>query len=388
MVDKTGRLLRKMKQKAPRFEPKTPVGGDFFLPNHSGRIDPRGSYFPSPFKVPDTWDWVAPTNSARITFDHEDGDALSIYGSISPASLGKLQLFAEVGELRPSILLRKNNTMQFDVNNAYSYIFKENNNTYLTLNRSGSTYTPDNTAGESFIINAATVLNGAVMQLNAVNLTSGEVIEIVTDSDELNGGKLIACRGGSGRSQDWFSVIKNTSDTEGCQVIVDGDNVAGAAAKPSLRIGTGEDGFYKEVGTGYIDVALGGAHKWRFNAGYFNSSLTNGPNLRNETATATNPVYVIDGDLDTGIGWAGADQLSLIAGGVEGIRITEDTSITVTVNGTLAHTSDDVGFYGVTPTSQAAKINDPAGGGTIDAEARTAIAAIIDALEAIGITST
>ncbi len=37
--------------------------------------------------------------------------------------------------------------------------------------------------------------------------------------------------------------------------------------------------------------------------------------------------------------------------------------------------------------SQTAKIDDPAGGGTVDAEARTAINAIIDALENVGITA-
>ncbi len=40
-----------------------------------------------------------------------------------------------------------------------------------------------------------------------------------------------------------------------------------------------------------------------------------------------------------------------------------------------------------TPVSQQAKINDPSGGATTDAQARTAIAAIIDALEAVGITA-
>lgn len=38
--------------------------------------------------------------------------------------------------------------------------------------------------------------------------------------------------------------------------------------------------------------------------------------------------------------------------------------------------------------TQAAKINDPSGGATTDAEARTAINAIIDALEAFGISAT
>jgi len=43
-----------------------------------------------------------------------------------------------------------------------------------------------------------------------------------------------------------------------------------------------------------------------------------------------------------------------------------------------------VGMFGVTPPSQHAKINDPVGGATQDAEARTAINAIIDVLEGLG----
>lgn len=43
-----------------------------------------------------------------------------------------------------------------------------------------------------------------------------------------------------------------------------------------------------------------------------------------------------------------------------------------------------VGMFGVTPPAQHAKIADPAGGGTVDAESRTAIAAIIDVLEGLG----
>lgn len=48
------------------------------------------------------------------------------------------------------------------------------------------------------------------------------------------------------------------------------------------------------------------------------------PALINTSAQATTPTLVPNqGDGNTGIGQAGADQLSLIAGGVEGIRITE-----------------------------------------------------------------
>lgn len=46
-----------------------------------------------------------------------------------------------------------------------------------------------------------------------------------------------------------------------------------------------------------------------------------------------------------------------------------------------------VGGNAVASGTQAAKINDPSGGATTDAEARTAINAIIDALEAFGISA-
>ncbi len=57
--------------------------------------------------------------------------------------------------------------------------------------------------------------------------------------------------------------------------------------------------------------------------------------LLDEAASATNPTLVPDkADVDTGIGTAAADQLSLIAGGVEGIRVTEAAGvITVTNDG-------------------------------------------------------
>ncbi len=44
-----------------------------------------------------------------------------------------------------------------------------------------------------------------------------------------------------------------------------------------------------------------------------------------------------------------------------------------------------LGFYGATPVDQPDTITDPTGGGTIDAEARTAINAIIDRLQELGL---
>ena len=59
--------------------------------------------------------------------------------------------------------------------------------------------------------------------------------------------------------------------------------------------------------------------------------------------------------------------------------------------GTKLGTASDqkLSVYGVTPIIQQSKINDPSGGGTagVDAPARNTINAIIDALEAFGISS-
>jgi hypothetical protein len=44
-----------------------------------------------------------------------------------------------------------------------------------------------------------------------------------------------------------------------------------------------------------------------------------------------------------------------------------------------------LGFYGVTPVDQPATVADPTGGGTVDAEARTAIQSIIDRLQELGL---
>lgn len=44
-----------------------------------------------------------------------------------------------------------------------------------------------------------------------------------------------------------------------------------------------------------------------------------------------------------------------------------------------------LGFYGATPVDQPLTVSDPAGGGTVDTEARTAIGAIIDRLQELGL---
>ena len=48
-------------------------------------------------------------------------------------------------------------------------------------------------------------------------------------------------------------------------------------------------------------------------------------------------------------------------------------------------TGQKIGFYGVTPVDQPLTVSDPAGGGTVDTEARTAVNTIIDRLQELGL---
>jgi hypothetical protein len=64
------------------------------------------------------------------------------------------------------------------------------------------------------------------------------------------------------------------------------------------------------------------------------------------------------------------------------------SSYTVVSPGTFAHTGTSLGLYGKAAVVQASKISDPSGqANDLDSEARTAINAIIDALEGVGITA-
>lgn len=58
-----------------------------------------------------------------------------------------------------------------------------------------------------------------------------------------------------------------------------------------------------------------------------------------------------------------------------------------TVSGSLAHTGPAVGFFGKTPAAQPAAIASPAGGTTVDTQARAAIDSIRAALQSLGLTA-
>lgn len=102
------------------------------------------------------------------------------------------------------------------------------------------------------------------------------------------------------------------------------------AATPTIAFGDGDTGFYEESDDVLV-VDVGLIKRFSFRATDFRAEFApnTGAAVRFLTATATVPGLVPNvGDTDTGIGQAGADQLSLIAGGVEGLRV-EAATLTV-----------------------------------------------------------
>ena len=107
------------------------------------------------------------------------------------------------------------------------------------------------------------------------------------------------------------------------QIIIAPAGIIGAAATPSLAFGDGDSGFY-ESGDDNIVVSLGTVATWDFNGSTFQGVAAGTPALLAVDSTATVPnILPWKGDTDTGLGQGAADQLALIAGGKEMLRLVE-----------------------------------------------------------------
>ena len=119
------------------------------------------------------------------------------------------------------------------------------------------------------------------------------------------------------------------------------------AVTPTLALGDGDTGFY-EVSDDLIGISIATNLRWRVSATVLGAESGSGGLLASSssaTVPSLMPNWYSDGD--TGIGSAAADQLSLIAGAVEGIRVSEAANlIDVSVFGNLTRkytvTTNDV----------------------------------------------
>jgi len=75
---------------------------------------------------------------------------------------------------------------------------------------------------------------------------------------------------------------------------------------------------------GGIAVVCAGGRVWHIATNHIQRyDVTGGVHMSGTASSATSPIYAFNQDDDTGVGRAAADALSLTAGGVEGVRITE-----------------------------------------------------------------
>ena len=134
----------------------------------------------------------------------------------------------------------------------------------------------------------------------------------------------------------------------------------GSAAAPSLTFeGDTDTGIYQSA-AGTFSFAHNGQQRHYITSDFIRSADTTGYEIQRAAGSATDPTYTFRDDNNTGIGRAAADQLSLIAGGVEGIRVTTtgaDFNGHVTASGNISSSAtitansfigDDVTFGSIT----------------------------------------
>ncbi len=102
------------------------------------------------------------------------------------------------------------------------------------------------------------------------------------------------------------------------------------AATPTLAIGRAIDGFYSS-GDGILRVAIAGVNYYHIDNTRIRSQYGGGFLLNRQGASATVPSLCPNrDDGDTGIGVQAADNLSLVAGGLEAIRAEDPADLAAT----------------------------------------------------------
>ena len=114
------------------------------------------------------------------------------------------------------------------------------------------------------------------------------------------------------------------------------------ASTPTLAFGDGDSGFYESVDDRIYVATAGVARFYIHSNGDIRSATNNNFIISNSVPSDTNPVFRPDNvDINTGIGHAGADQLSLIAGGVEALRLTESGG-SLSISGSIVNAANGV----------------------------------------------
>lgn len=167
------------------------------------------------------------------------------------------------------------------------------------------------------------------------------------------------------RPSNWNEEHAFATGSDGQPLLRDSAQTDGA------RFGTLGAGF---GGTGLTSYAVGDL--------IFASAAT----TLSKLAAVSAGQVLVSGGVATAPAWSAI--LTLTAGAVTVADATNFVLGTTTGTKFGTATTQKLGFYNATPIAQGASIADPAGGATVDAEARTAIIALISRLEALGLIAT
>ena len=139
-----------------------------------------------------------------------------------------------------------------------------------------------------------------------------------SQSGKLPSGSTLDIQDSSGTSL--FSIVEVSGlATFGGDVVLD--------ATKKIYLDGGTDTYFSETSDNVVRLSVGGT-TWEMSTILFGGTAGAGrATLRGVAPSSTVPVVCPKStDLDTGLGWAGADLLSLIAGGAEGMRVDLDAT--------------------------------------------------------------
>ena len=177
---------------------------------------------------------------------------------------------------------------------------------------------------------AQRALEGIITRAGEISLgtTEGQLIIDVTDTEAL----LIRQNADAG---DIFAVdstngvvsFGGVAPVTGTRITLPQEN---DAATPTFAFGDGDTGLY-ESSDDVLDFARIGALYMTMDTNSLRGRATsNSWYLRFVDPSGTTPIYTFAGDINTGIGEVSAENLSLIAGGLEGGRIEDPADLAAT----------------------------------------------------------
>jgi hypothetical protein len=175
----------------------------------------------------------------------------------------------------------------------------------------------------------------------AVSLAAGASISfIATVANATWTQWIVSAGGGGGDVTKVGTPVDNQVGIWTGDGTIEGDTAltfdAGVLASTRVRVGDGTDAApaysftgetdlgFRRVSAGLVSFVDASSDQWFFSSLAISANTATGAGLRNEAASATNPTFLPNrSDADSGIGQRAVDEVSIIAGGVEGIRITE-----------------------------------------------------------------